>query len=357
MKAWKRVVGAVAVAWCGALAGAEQADLPAGGITVVTHVGAKDNETVLDVLAPVSGDNARLLMLNPRGSLLSGPEEEANLGVVYRRMFEDPFMIVGGNLFYDSRWTRYGHHFNQLGAGVEALSRWIDFRFNYYLPEKGRKIIREWEETSVDTTTTRRRGRRYHNSDGDLIEPIITTRTTTITTTRYTLFEEAMQGYDVELGTALEWLPEWLDTSLFAGYYNFWSEYSGRLDGFRGRLEVRPVKAVFIDAVYYTDPELNDSRYVVGARLRVPFDFWNMRRGGSAFEGTREAFRAGRRSLDDRMTDMVIRDFRCRTSVGTSSTVVNQTTTTGTSTQNQTIAKGDDDDDDGPPEYPEGQGY
>ena len=326
----------------------EENELPAGGLVVGDHGAGSFNEVVGDLLVPVSGDEEQLILVNPRGSLLSGPEEELNLGFAYRRHLTDPGVILGGNIFYDSRWTRHNNHFNQLGVGVEALSRCVDFRFNYYLPEKGHKIIREWEEVTVDVQSRRNRGRPYRASDGSLQQPIITTETTTTTITRFTEFEEGLEGYDAEIGAALNFMPEWLDMSIFGGYYNFWSESGVRFDGLRGRLEIRPVKALTIDAEVYSNDELNGSDYLVGARLNFPFDFWNIRRDRNVFEGTRDTFRVGRRSLEDRMSEMIIRDFRVRVTTQQSSTVVTSSASTKVTKKDVEKEPPEDDDDDPP---------
>jgi len=310
------MVVSLALALAHGVIAAEEKELSDGSLTVGGHGADSFLEGVVDLVAPVSGDEEQVFFVDTRGSFLNGPEEEVNLGFGYRRLLADPAMILGGNIFYDSRWTQFGKHFNQVGVGVEALSHFVDLRFNYYLPEKGRKVIREWEEVTVEKHSTQRRGRPYRANDGSLQLPIITTETTTTTTTRYTEFEEAMEGYDLEIGTTLHFLPEWLDTSIYCGVYNFWSESVKHFDGLRGRVEIRPVRALTIDAEFYSDDTLRGSDYLVGARLTFPFDFWNMRRDRSVFDGTRGRFNVGKRSLEDRMAEMIIRDYRVVTTGG-----------------------------------------
>jgi hypothetical protein len=44
----------------------------------------------------------------------------------------DAQLIVGANTFHDSRWSAHNNRFEQVGAGFELLSSWIDARFTYY---------------------------------------------------------------------------------------------------------------------------------------------------------------------------------------------------------------------------------
>jgi hypothetical protein len=146
-------------------------------VTAGLQAGDGTQEGVLDAVVPLRGDEDLLLFADPRFSVLSGPEEEVNVGVGCRQFLKEPGVILGGNLFYDSRWTRYGHQFEQAGAGLEALSEWVDFRFNYYLPEALRQVISERDEVTVCTTTARHVGRRYRDDEGALVRDIVTTTT------------------------------------------------------------------------------------------------------------------------------------------------------------------------------------
>ena len=56
------------------------------------------------------------------------------------------------NAFWDSISSARDNDFQQLGLGAEILSEWVDWRFNYYLPddniyEVGRGTDRHTRET------------------------------------------------------------------------------------------------------------------------------------------------------------------------------------------------------------------
>src|SRR5436190_20838130 len=81
-------------------------------------------------------------------------DPRVSVGLGYRHFFEGPKVIVGANLFYDSFDTIHDHHINQFGAGVEVLSRWVDFRANYYLPEQNRRVIDKTQTVAISRSAT-----------------------------------------------------------------------------------------------------------------------------------------------------------------------------------------------------------
>ena len=76
----------------------------------------------------------------------------------------------------------------------------------------------------------------------------------------------------------------------------------------------------------------------------LPFDFWNARSDHGVLESVREGFRPRRRTLDDRMTEMIIRDFRVITSQQQATSTI--TTTRSSRTRRDVTLEGPDDDDD-----------
>ena len=80
------------------------------------------------------------LFLNLRDTLDDSKQNLFSAGLGFRTLIDDPGVIIGGNVFYDNIDSPAGNTFNELGLGAEILSKWVDARFNYYLPESGRKL-------------------------------------------------------------------------------------------------------------------------------------------------------------------------------------------------------------------------
>ena len=123
--------------------------------------------------------------------------------------------IFGINTYYDTRqgshrgFNRVGNPFQQVGVGLEALSPYVDFRLNFYIPV-GRKL---WKFEQIT----------YNDNAG--VIPIY-----------HKKWQSTMQGFNAEVGGSLgRWnLCECFDFSsyLAAGPYYFdQHKGSGRLGG------------------------------------------------------------------------------------------------------------------------------
>ncbi len=234
-----------------------------------------------EALLPLLRSESSALLLNPRLLMLEDEQQEASAGLVLRSRCPRRDVIVGINAYYDARFTEADNTLQQVGGGVEMLSRWFDARANYYFPLSDEKVLDSYEESGSVVSGVRR----------------ITT------TTLYRSTEEAMEGFDAEVGVWLPYLARHLPTAIFAGYYNFDPETAReRVDGFKVRLEARPCPNITLDAEWFDETEYRDSEYVVGVRLHLPLDFWN---------GI-DIARGGKRLPDfaSRMSDPVQRDFR-----------------------------------------------
>jgi len=358
-------------------------------LTTTLGVRAGDGtvEGFLDILGPIHTFKNGVIFLNPRVGLQDGGEHEFNAGIGYRHLIPDYDLVLGANLYLDSRKTGYGNRFNQLGAGMEILSEWVDFRANYYYPEDDEELIRSYQteetrirtQTSVNTTTQTSTtdasssivaGAPYSSGNSIWQDYITTTnyhittrktttiRTDTETTTIRHLFEQfeaALQGYDLELGVKLPVPEELPEVRLFGGRYAFDNPYGSDLNGWKGRLEVRAGSYLTFDAEVYENDELNGSDYFIGARLQIPFDIFN------PVEALKKVFTPKkRRTARDRMyADMVMRDVRVQTEESdflenqaqkttaidtrtdiSSSTSVTETTRTATERDTRKVASG-----------------
>jgi hypothetical protein len=291
-------------------------------------------DSSLDTLVPLATPQNGLLYLNPKLSVSDRLNPSVSVGLGYRHLFEGPQIILGGNLFYDSDYTNFDHHVNQFGFGAEVLSRWVDFRANYYLPEQNRRRINTKQTTSLSqkvTSSTQALGPVATSdtigfSGHNLVETIHgmnqTLNTFNVTNYQTTHFweqyEGAMRGVDTELGFLIPGLDKYAETRIFGGYYYYENPFGKNFSGFKGRLEVRALPSVTFDAAYYQDKEIVGSNWYYGVRVSTPFDVGNIAHGKNPFAGFAEGFKPQQTSDAERfaarLSENVIRSSHVATS-------------------------------------------
>ena len=286
-------------------------ELPPAELGIGIRHGEGVTEGVGDVLAPVLRLDSGLLFVNPRAIYGDNSEEEVNLGLGYRHLCGERNLILGANIYYDHRQTQANNSFDQVGLGLEWLSSWFDGRANYYFGDNDRKLAHEFETAEVSQST--RASTKWE--DPFAVEHRIeqsgetTFRTTTSTTRSYfEQFEKAMEGYDLELGAKLPipHLDSYGEVRIFGGYYHFDGDFGEDIEGFKGRLEIRAMSGLYIDAELREDQRLDGSDYYVGLQWRIPFDLAKLTQGRNPFEGA--LTRPVSQSFASRLTDRVIRD-------------------------------------------------
>ncbi len=329
-----------------------------GQTTLGARVGNKTGEGFISILAPLSSREDSLLFLNPRFTLKDEGETEGNIGLGFRKKLAGHDAILGANVYYDSRRSQHDNRFNQWGAGLEFLSKWIDARINYYDPEGKEEMINaaQIQDASVDVRTDVSTGSSTSVSTSSAVvgtstattatgpfftsnniatsssaatttaTATTTTRRTTTTTTRTTTrtttmtdmffeqFEAGLEGIDAEVGVMLP-LPESSpEVRLFAGYYDFDGAFDTEIKGAKGRLEVRAGPFVTLDAEVFEDKELNGTNWFLGARLHFPFDTGALMRGENPFKVPKQTIKQFRnRPIAKRLVEDVIRDVRVQT--------------------------------------------
>lgn len=275
-----------------------------------------------------------VLFVQPLAGWQEGGSTTASLGMGYRKLFGDPTQghsklatdidlfgegwYLGGNVFADWMQSPRGLGHWQASAGVEVGSRYLSFHANYYWPLTKEKRWGQNTTRQIDllgATTTR--------SSGDptlFIGPEITSgplagthdihldtsyrdvtklrlRTTDFT---FGFYEEALRGWDASFDVLVPKLDRYIDLRLRAGLYGF---HEGEIaDGFHGWLvgaELRPVPAVALMASCFEDGRHDEPQWLVGVRFEVPLG-----------HGTKDAFKVRRRTLHERVTEPVVRQYQ-----------------------------------------------
>ncbi|MEH1781199.1 MAG: right-handed parallel beta-helix repeat-containing protein [Nostoc sp.] len=166
-----------------------------------------------------------------------------NLLLGHRFLSDSGKYLVGGYVSFDSRNTG-DTVFNQLGAGFESLSDSLDFRANVYLPIGNKSVV--LAEANPGTFAFR----------GNALE-----------IDRVQLFQQALTGFDAEVGTKLASLGS---GSLrgYAGLYYYTAEDINGFVGVRGRLVARPNNNLVVGLTLQSD-SVFDTRLVfnIGVNL------------------------------------------------------------------------------------------
>lgn len=238
-------------------------------------------------------------------------------GLAFRQRIPDYEIILGVNAFWDAISSAQDNDFNQLGVGAEVLTRWVDARFNYYLPED------DIYETS--RRTERHTSRSISSSPSGIR---ITERTHT---RNFKRFEAALEGFDSEIGFLIPGLDRYAEVRIFGGYYHFDNPFGKDFEGFKGRLEARLLPGLIADLEYWNDTALMGGHWTAGARVTLPFSLFDLAKGRNPFAGAGEFFRPRQRDFQERMGEMIIRSPRIRTvesdDILTSSRTKTKTTT------------------------------
>ncbi len=276
-----------------------------------------------------------VLFVEPYLTWGSGDEFGASLGLGFRHLFNAQTheeaasskiagfltegFFVGGNTFVDFAHSARGSDFWQIGLGLEAGTRYLEFRFNYYIPLSDEEVLDRTVSTATSTQTTSR--------TGGGVRRTTTTRTTTRTVTE--LFEEAMEGWDIEAAVLLPYVDQFMDVKLIGGYYDFQGDRSRASDfaGWRAGVEARLLPAVVLFGHWYDRDGFYEDNWIAGVRFEIPLG-----------ANRRDGFTMRRRHLAERMFEPVRRQNSSITTTGVVSDTVSADTETSTTTSTQRIA-------------------
>lgn len=244
--------------------------------------GDNPSDFYFDVFLPVWGNDKALVYFNPNLRWDDHDGNEQNFGIGYRRLILNNDMIIGANLFYDQMRSRNNYDYRQIGVGLEMMTKWIDARANYYHPISGRlHHLGSKDEFSFGSSALL-----LHKG-----------------------WEEQEKGFDVEIGTLVPFISDYVETRAYLGGYMFNSKVRDDITGMKIRAEVRPAKILNIN-MEVKDDDVNGIDTFIGAYLDIPFSIENVFKGKNPFEGLKDAlaFGKGTRSLKERMVEKVIRD-------------------------------------------------
>lgn len=257
----------------------------------------------VEMLVPLFQTQNTLLFMDARGMTDSLGNEEGNIGMGIRHIFNDKF-IIGGYGFFDSRRSENDRTHKQYTFGAELMTEKFDLRFNYYEANNDFREISRSAITVLTSDPVPGGGTPYVAGNG-----IWTGGFEEYTTTTRIVGERALDGWDVEAGYEL-----FSGFRAFGGYYKF-SHGSEKLDGskFRGEWNVldsqKSNKRVDITLTGdYTNDEVRGSIFSGGVKLRIPF-------------GKKES-RKSKSKLQKRMTEYVRRDVDVVTKFNDTTTVV-----------------------------------
>ncbi len=110
---------------------------PSGTAATGFRIGENSTEGFIDLLIPLYATEGGLGFVNPVFSLAEGGENEINIGAGWRQLAFGDRLLLGGNVYFDSRLTEHDHRFNQFGFGARTAVA-VDRRAGQLLPSGGR---------------------------------------------------------------------------------------------------------------------------------------------------------------------------------------------------------------------------
>ena len=238
----------------------------------------------LEYFLPLYQHPRALPFLNYRGTMIDVGASEHNFGGGYRHLFGEDFLITGANLYWDSRHSVHGNRFNQLGVGVEALTKWIDLRSNFYLTLSDEELVSSSSSFRFASTSINR----------------VSAQT----------IEEPLTGFDYEAGVLVPVISRFIETRAYAGGFFYDSDLGKNLYGFRGRIDIYP-SPLFTVQLQVKNDNQSGTDFFVGGYISIPFELGNLVQLKNPFQDFKKFFKlgGGARSMQERMTEPVFRDF------------------------------------------------
>ena len=212
-------------------------------------------------------------------------------------------------------WTRkFDNRFWQLGVGIEASTRYLEARANYYIPLSDRQLAEEIRQSTFLGTATKVSYDEPFGQGHTIQQDATFTKYSFTLEQLFRRYEEGMEGWDAEIALLIPWLDRWLDVQVIGGYYSFDNQpfgpqvgSTGKVEGWKAGVEVRPVPAVVLTGMWYDDDKLTGSDWIVGMNLELPFEVGDLGDGKGFWGRIGDAFRPRRRHLVERIAEPVRR--------------------------------------------------
>lgn len=271
-------------------------DDPRGMVTVGTQFSSHLNGVYLDSITGLWAPQERdaFLFLNSRYHYEDNGQMISSTGLGFRKLLPEQQVILGVNAYWDSLHSEHGSDFDQAGLGAEILTKWVDARFNYYLPENDQVQVGSHSESKSRRT-----------AGSGFVR-------TTSSQQSFETREAALEGFNAEIGVLLP-LCKYTEVRLYGGYYHYDNPFGSDYEGFKARLETRLLPGVIADVEYWDDAALMGGHWTAGLRASVPFSVYNLVTGRNPFEGFGDSFTPREREFKERMGDMVERSHRVQT--------------------------------------------
>jgi len=219
--------------------------------------GGDQTDFTTDLFIPVAGNEKSVFFLNPHLRFDDNSGNEQNIGLGFRTFLSGDNVILGVNAYYDSMESEHSNRYSQFGLGMEVLSKWVDFRANYYNPfgdDKNR--VHHYDKYAFASTS-------LVLKEG---------------------YEAALRGFDAEVGVMIPGISDVVETRAFIGGFWYDSPITEDLNGWKARLEIKPSKLINID-VEYRDDDVRGGDTFFGVYLNIPFSIDEMSKGGNPFKG------------------------------------------------------------------------
>lgn len=248
-----------------------------------------------------------LLFFQPQFTALEGGELAGSMGFGFRHFFnrqtaEDAANVqdaglltegfyLGGNLFMDTLRTPADNQLWQMGVGLEAGTRYVTLRGNYYIPLTEKKRAGELVYGSVYESRYENHAPGYDYEYRSLYGSIET----------WGVYEEPMRGWDIEMALLVPKLDRYTEVQLLLGYQDLDADsgaFGSEIRGWKAGIEWRPVPAVALNATWYEDKRYRGADWIAGVRVEIPL---------GDREALKNAFKFRRRHLQERLTQPVER--------------------------------------------------
>jgi hypothetical protein len=194
--------------------------------------------------APLSG----MLLLNPRYTGWDDDEEQAGLGLIFRRNLPGRVRLT---LYSrgDYRETPANESLSTFSGGVDVRAPWYTLRLRGYVSPHGARLIRLVHVDDVEDT-----GNGGSTTTSRVLEQ----------------YEIPLSGAETEVGLKIP-IPPWAgELRTLGGYHYRDGSRIKALKGWMTRLEYRPREQIAFEMISYFDENFDNSEIFWGGRITIP---------------------------------------------------------------------------------------